>query len=51
VAGKKACKNAKIFGLFAENQETPGLAGGEDGIRTSGTVKLTPRDGLPTVYR
>jgi hypothetical protein len=26
------------------------LAGGEDGIRTGGTVCLTPRDGLLAVY-
>ena len=30
--------NAKIFGLFTENQETPGLAGGERGIRTPETL-------------
>ena len=30
--------NAKIFGLLAENQETPGLAGGERGIRTPETL-------------
>jgi hypothetical protein len=32
--------NAKIFGFFAENQETPGLAGGAEGIRTPETLSV-----------
>jgi hypothetical protein len=30
--------------------KTVGLDDGEDGIRTGGTICLTPRDGLLTVY-
>ena len=33
-----------------ENRKRRGLVGGAEGIRTSGTVCLTLRDGLLTVY-
>ena len=41
--------NAKIFGLFAENQETPGLAGGERRIRTPETLSHSMEGILPSL--
>jgi hypothetical protein len=46
----KVREHAQYFRFFRRERKNRGLAGGEDAIRTSGTVCSTPRDGLLTIY-
>jgi hypothetical protein len=46
----KVREHAQYFRFFRRERGNRGLIGAEDGIRTSGTVCLAPRDGVLTVY-